>query len=475
MTKDYLTSGQQLTIGVLGLGHVGLPTALGFASLGWSVVGADDDQDKVKCLGRGEMPFYEPGLEELLRDQLALGRFRLSSDVPEVVQEADVIFVCVGTPQHEDGSADVSQLERVAITIARHLNRYKLIVEKSTTPVRTASQLKRAIARYSDDDLDFDVAVNPEFLREGSAVFDFMNPDRIVLGVDSQRAKELLLRIYKPLIKHNGYQDSGTDGSTHSDSTEVNRHSGNSPSGSPIVLTDPNTAEIIKHASNSFLATKISFINLVSDMCEVSGADVREVASAMGMDPRISPHFLDAGVGFGGYCLPKDLRAFIFMGEERNVDMALLRAVSDVNDARVEKVISKIRQALWVLEDKTLAIWGLAFKPGTGDIREAPSIEIMGRLLAERCSLRVYDPEAMLEFKSSFSGSPERVVYCKSPEDACEGAHGVLLLTEWPQFREVDLAQVRDIMTLPVIVDGRNLLDPNEVRQLGFEYHCMGR
>ena len=439
-----------LTLGVLGLGHVGLPTALGFAELGWAVVGADDDQEKAKHLARGEATFYEPGLEEALRKHLKSGRFRVAPDTPTAVRESTVLFVCVGTPQREDGSADLSQVEQVARVIAQNLNGYKLIVEKSTTPVRTAEQFKRTIARYSTGGHRFEVAVNPEFLREGTALGDFLNPDRVVLGVESQESRDLLLRIYRPLMEADA-------------------------SDQRVVVTDLNTAELTKHASNAFLAMKVSFINLVADLSEAAGADVNEVARGLGADPRIGPRYLQAGVGFGGYCLPKDLRAFTRIGEDHGVDMSLLKVVSDINDRRVERFVSKVRRALWVLEGKVLAIWGVAFKPGTDDVREAPSLKVAARLLEEGASLRVYDPKAAAEFQKCFPAVPERLVYCSSPIEAARGTDAVLLLAEWPELREVDLARVRNEMTLPVIVDGRNFIEPNLARESGFEYYGMGR
>ncbi len=442
-------------VGVLGLGHVGLPTALGLAELGWSVVGADDDPNKVRELAQGKTPIYEPGLEEALHRHLDTGRFRVVEDVAEAITESTVLFVCVGTPQMEDGSADLGQVERVARTIARHLNGYKLIVEKSTTPVRTAERIKHTITRYAQGNHQFDVAVNPEFLQEGTALRDFLNPDRIVLGVESERARELLLRIYQPLL--DGHQREG------------------SAPESRVVVTDLNAAELIKHAANAFLATKVSFINLVADVCDAVGADVQEVADALGMDPRIGPHFLRAGLGFGGACLPKDVQAFAHIGEAYGVDMTLLRAVSAINSSRAELFLSKVQKALWVLEGKTVAVWGLAFKPETDDVREAASLTLVARLRDEGASLRLFDPRAMAQFQHHFPADPPGLVYCRSPLEAAEGAEALLVLTEWPQFREVDLAKVRKSMALPVIVDGRNLLDPQRARQLGFDYHGMGR
>ncbi|MCS3918908.1 UDP-glucose/GDP-mannose dehydrogenase family protein [Fervidibacter sacchari] len=431
-------------IGVLGLGHVGLPTAVGFAELGYQVIGTDSDAKKVETIAQGKSPFYEPELEPLLQKNLAAGRLRVTNDVGEAVRASDILFVCVGTPQRPDGSADLSQVEAVIRTVAENLNGYKLIVEKSTVPVQTAQWIKRTLIRYAGSNATFDVASNPEFLREGTAVHDFFHPDRIVIGVESERAKEWLLELYRPL-------------------------------NAPIVVTDLNTAEIIKHAANSFLALKISFINMVADLCEATGADVVKVAEGIGLDPRIGKHFLQAGLGFGGYCLPKDLKAFIHIAEEHNVDFSLLKEVERINEARVDRFVRKVQKALWVLKDKTLAIWGLAFKPNTDDIREAPSLKIIRRLLDEGANLRLYDPAAMENVRQVFPEEHPRLVYCQSALEAATGAHAILLVTEWDEFKQVDWHQVKQVVALPIVVDGRNCLDPTKLQEAGFEYYGMGR
>ena len=460
MTNLHGNPDDPLTIGVLGLGHVGLPTALGFAELGWPVVGADDDRSKAESLRRGQPTFYEQGLEEALRKHLASGRFRVAVDVPTAVRDSTVLFVCVGTPQMEDGSADLSQVERVAQTVARHVNGYKLVVEKSTTPVNTAEQLKRTISRHLNGDHVCEVAVNPEFLREGTALRDFLNPDRLVLGVESERARDILLRVYRPLLEQRG-KPVGPAALDH-------------PSPRAVV-TDLNTAELIKHASNTFLATKISFINMVADLCEAAGADVTEVARGLGLDPRIGPEFLRAGVGFGGYCFPKDLRAFIRIGQEFGVDVSLLEAVERVNQQRVERLVAKLQKALLALSGKTIGVLGLAFKPQTDDIREATSVRVIDRLLGERAQLRLHDPRAMDNVRELFPEEAGRVRYCASPYDAGEGAHALLLMTEWEEYKNLDLARLRDMMEAPIVVDGRNLYNPDTMRALGFEYYGTGR
>ena len=450
-----------LRLAVLGLGHVGLPTAVGLADLGWPVVGADDDVDKARRIADGEVPFYEPGVEALLRRHLDSGGLVVETDTAVAMREATVLFVCVGTPQLDDGSADLSQLEKVAREIASNLNGYKLVVEKSTTPVQTASQIKQSIQRYRvanagklarGEGVDFDVAVNPEFLREGSALHDFFNPDRIVLGVEREHAAEILLEIYKPLLERLG--------------TTAERS---------VIVTDINTAEIIKHASNAFLATKVSFVNMVADLCEATGANVEDVAHGIGLDPRIGAQYLKAGIGYGGYCLPKDLRAFTRIAARHGADFSLLREVERVNTGRVPNFLAKVRRSLSGLNGRTLAIWGLAFKPGTDDVREAPSLAVVRELLEEGARLRLYDPWSMGEFQRHLGEDPPRLTYCTGPQEAAHGAEALLILTAWPEFLEVDLAQVREAMARPLIVDGRNLLEPTSARALGFEYSSVGR
>jgi len=442
-------------ITVLGLGHIGLPTALGFAELGRQVLGADDDKQKVARIRGGDPIFFEPGLSELLSKHLASGRFKPVDDVEAAVRAASIIFICVGTPQKATGQADLAQVEAVARLVARNLNGYKLIVEKSTVPAITAQWLRRTLLRYrsarspmmadeSSPAADFDIASNPEFLREGRAVEDFLHPDRIVCGVDSERAREILAHLYTPLNR-------------------------------PLVMTDTSTAELIKHAANAFLSTKISFINMVADLCEKVGADVTAVARGIGLDQRIGPQFLDAGIGYGGYCFPKDVRAFIYLAEEHGVDFSLLQEVERINHRRVEVFVHKVHQALWNLRGKTLGVLGLAFKAGTDDIREAVSLKIIQALRDEGSILRLYDPQAMANTQTVFPASTEGITYCTSALEAARGAQALLLLTEWEEFRQLDLARVKEVMEVPILIDGRNLYDPEAVRQAGFEYVSMGR
>jgi UDPglucose 6-dehydrogenase len=455
------TNLENATVSVLGLGHIGLPTALGLAELGWRVIGADDDAGKMEQIRAGQPFFYEPGLAELLSKHLASGRFQPLADVDAAVRAGSVIFICVGTPQKPSGEADLAQVEAVARVVARNLNGYKLIVEKSTVPAITAQWLKRTIARYrlarcpsaagesaagasSPAPPDFDVASNPEFLREGNALEDFFHPDRIVCGVESERARDILTGLYRRLER-------------------------------PILVTDTSTAELIKHAANAFLSMKISFINMVSDLCEKVGADVTDVARGVGLDRRIGPQFLNAGIGFGGYCFPKDLRAFIHLAEEQGVDFALLQEVERINQRRVEVFVRKVRQTLRTLTGKTLGVLGLAFKPGTDDIREAASLKIIQALLSEGSVLRLYDPQAMPNTQRVLPASTQRITYCESAYEAGRGAQALLLLTEWEEFRQLDLARMRALVDSPILIDGRNCLDPAAVRQAGWEYVGIGR
>lgn len=458
---------QAFDIAVIGVGHVGLPTALGLAELGWNVIGTDQDVEKVRQLKEGHSPFYEPSMQTLLTKHLASGKFTVTSDVASAIRGATVLFICVGTPQREDGEADLSQVEVIARLIAHHLNGYKVIVEKSTVPAVTSLWVKRTITRFAmakrrseknaarkaggsseaytrPPVVEFDVASNPEFLQEGRAIENFFHPDRIVLGVESPRAREVLEALYRPLKR-------------------------------PIVMTGLATAELIKHSANAFLAMKISYINMVSDICEAVDADVTMVASGLGLDPRIGPDFLSAGIGFGGYCFPKDLKAFRHLAEKHGVDGSLLRQVERINEERVDRFIDKIRKALWIVQDKTIGVWGLSFKPNTDDIREAPSIRIIDALFKEGAYLQMYDPEAAQRMQQVFPEQANRITYCSSPYQACEGAHALLLLTEWEEFRKVDLRRVAALMDWPILLDGRNMFEPEKVTQAGLEYISVGR
>ena len=435
-----------MRVTVIGGGYVGLVTGACFSHLGNEVIVVEKVPEKVERLKRGESPIYEPGLEDLLREGLERGSLTFTTDIREGVNFSDVIFICVGTPSRPDGSADLSQVEEVARLTARNMNSYKLLVEKSTVPVNTHQLVKKTVQRYLRSDVPFDVASNPEFLREGSAVYDFLNPDRIVVGVESERARRIMEELYKPL----------TD------------------KGFPLLITDPATAELIKHASNSFLAMKISFINMVADLCEKTGADVELVAEGMGYDKRIGREFLRAGIGYGGSCFPKDVKAFIKIAEDRGVDFGLLREVERINSKRVEKFIEKVKNAVWTLKDKKVAVWGLAFKPNTDDIREAPSLRIVPELVKEGAKVRAYDPKAMENFKRVFVEG-EDLIYVGDKYEAVEDAEVLLILTEWDEFAKADMEKVKELMALPIVVDGRNVFDPRRMEEIGFEYYSIGR
>lgn len=438
-------------IAVMGMGHVGLPTALGLASLGWHVLGVDSSPSLISMLQAGRVPFYEPGLHEMLQRHLGQN-FSPVADMEQAIREATVLFLCVGTPQKSTGEADLSQVEAAARTIAHNLNGYKLIVEKSTVPAITAQWIRRTIQRYASngngrerpDILAFDVASNPEFLQEGIALETIARPERIVCGIESERASEILKEIYRSVP-------------------------------APLVMTGLSTAEVIKHAANSFLSMKISFVNMVADLCDAIGADITQVAEGIGLDPRIGPAFLRAGIGFGGYCFPKDLRAFIYLAEEHGVDFSLLREVEAINQRRVEVFLKKLRNALWVLHDKTIAVLGLSFKPGTDDTRESPSLRIVDALLEEGAALRLHDPKAMPLLQRVLPACEGRLTYCESAYSAASHSHALLVLTEWPEYRELDWKQIHAGMELPLIIDGRNLLNPASMRSAGFEYISIGR
>ena len=433
-----------MKIGVIGTGYVGLVSAVGLAELGHEVIGTDLVSDKVEKASRGISHIYEPGLEELLKANLKKGNLKFSHDLDKTIQSSDVLFVSVNTPQKQDGSADMTYIEAVSRTIAENLNTYKLVVEKSTVPVRTSFWIKKTIAMHKKKNVDFDVASNPEFLREGTAVSDFLNPDRIIIGVETKKARDILIEIYKK------YEDR-------------------------VLVTNIDTAELIKHASNSFLAVKISYINMISELCEKTEADVELVAKGMGLDPRIGPRFLQAGLGYGGSCFPKDVRALIWMGEDLGVKFNLLKEVDRINKERIKVFVEKIKKSLWILKDKKIAVLGLSFKPETDDIRNAPSIDVIKELLNEGAKVRLYDPKAMDNMKEVFPEQPPQILYVNSPYEAVEGAAALLIITEWDEFKGLDLKKIKDVMANPIIIDGRNIFKPEYVRSLGFEYYSVGR
>jgi UDPglucose 6-dehydrogenase len=428
-----------VNLSVIGTGYVGLVTASCFAELGHSVTATDSNEGVLRRLQQGETPLYEPGLPELVKKNIDTGRLRFVPTVHEAVHPADVVFITVGTPAKLDGSSDLVYIDQVAQDLAAALNGYKVIVEKSTVPVQTGERIKRAIRLYNSR-ADFDVASVPEFTREGSAIQDFMHPDRIVIGVDSPKAEVLLRGLYESF-------------------------------GAPLVVTDINSAELIKHASNSFLAMKISYINTIAALCEKTGADIKKVAEGVGLDRRIGPEFLQAGVGYGGSCLPKDVSAFIRISQELGVDFQMLKAVAEVNEQQHRRVIEKLKDILWILTGKTIAVLGLSFKAGTDDVRNSPALAIVDLLWQEGAQVVAYDPIAAANAQKALPG----LRCCPDPYTAATGAHALLLVTDWLEFRALDFGKLKGLMRIPAIVDGRNMFSPDELRRLGFEYRGFGR
>ncbi|MEO0071794.1 MAG: UDP-glucose/GDP-mannose dehydrogenase family protein [candidate division WOR-3 bacterium] len=427
-------------IAVIGTGYVGLTSGACLAKIGHRVICVDNDEEKITVLNRGGIPIYEPGLREVIDEAVRANRLSFTTNISQAVKESEVCFICVGTPPLESGEPDLTYVESVARDIAFSMDGYRLIVEKSTVPVQTGKWIRKTIERYNRKQIPFDVASNPEFLREGSAVRDFLEPDRIVIGVETERARDLLLEIYKPIK-------------------------------APVLVTDIESAELIKHCSNAFLAMKISFINAVAIICEAAGADVMKVADGMGMDKRIGRAFLDAGVGYGGFCFPKDLRAFIRIAEELGYDFKLLREVERINEETKQRFVKKIRQVLWNLRDKNIGILGLAFKPNTDDMRLAPSIDIIRALLLEGAKVRAYDPQAMENARKIL---PD-IIYCQRAEDVAQGADLLAIVTEWDEFKHLDLIRIKEKMRLPIICDGRNIFERSRLERLGFTYIGVGR
>jgi len=445
-----------MKISVIGAGYVGLTTAACLAQIGHQVFCSESDSEKLEKLQNGVMPIFEPHLEELVRDARDAGRLTFGS-TGDAIDFGETIFISVGTPPLANGDADLSAIEAVARAIAKRATGYRLVVEKSTVPVQTGGQLRKHLLLHKSSVLECDVASNPEFLREGSAVNDFLHPDRIVVGVESERAARLLEEIYAPITQQT------FPCPIHEKCPNRNE--------ARMLVTDTNSAELIKHASNSFLAMKISFINMVSDLCEVVGADVTRVAEGMGMDARIGPAFLSPGIGFGGFCFPKDVQAFIRIAEKSGCDFSLLKEVERINHGRIENFVKRVQEELWVLRGKKLAVWGLAFKPNTDDVRFAPSISLVQALLREGATIRAYDPKAMEKAKAEL---PD-IEYCQDPYEAAEGADAILIVTEWDQFRDLDWHRLKDTVEQALIVDGRNMFNPDEVSRHGFRYVSVGR
>jgi UDPglucose 6-dehydrogenase len=431
-----------MDISIVGSGYVGLVTGACFADVGHHVICVDNDADKIKQLQAGGVPIYEPGLEEIIHRNVSARRLRFTGSIQEAVENSQIIFIAVPTPPLPDGDVDLSFVEKVAREIAGVLTDYRVIVDKSTVPVKTGEKVAESIKRYNRHIAKFDVVSNPEFLREGCAVADLMHPDRIVIGAQSEHAIDLMKKVYEPFM-------------------------------APILVTDINSAELIKHCANSFLALKISYINAVSAICEASGADVEKVADGIGMDHRIGRDFLNAGIGYGGSCFPKDIAAFIAISDQLATPFNLLREVQRINDGQKARFLKTIRETLWVLREKRIAVWGLTFKPDTDDVRSSVAIELVEQLLREGAHVVAYDPKGM--HKARAIKAIADAEFASSALEAITDAEALVIATDWNEFANVDLAELKERMRTPIVFDGRNLLDPETMRQSGFHYYSVGR
>src|SRR5216117_1612021 len=431
-----------MDLSIIGSGYVGLVTGACFADVGHNVICVDNDPQKIEALQSGKVPIYEPGLEEVIHRNVSAHRLRFTGSIQDGVENSQIIFIAVPTPQQQDGSVDLSFIEKVAREIAGILTSYRVIVDKSTVPVKTGEKVRESIKRYNRHGAEFDVVSNPEFLREGCAVADLMHPDRIVIGAQSEHAIDLMKKVYEPFM-------------------------------APILVTDISSAELIKHCANSFLALKISYINAVSAICEASGADVEKVADGIGMDHRIGRDFLNAGIGYGGSCFPKDIAAFIAISEQLGRPFTLLKEVQRINEGQKARFLKAIRDTLWVLREKRIAVWGLTFKPDTDDVRSSVAIELVELLLREGAYVVVYDPKGM--HKARAIKAIAEAEFASSALEATSDAEALVIATDWNEFANVDLAVLREKMRTPIVFDGRNLLDPETMRQFGFHYYSMGR
>ena len=431
-----------MDIAIVGSGYVGLVTGACFADVGHNVICVDNDEEKIKTLQAGRIPIYEPGLEEIVHRNVSAHRLHFSSSIREGVDKSHIIFIAVPTPPQPNGDVDLSFIEKVSREIADVLTDYRVIVDKSTVPVKTGERVAETIKRYNRQGAKFDVVSNPEFLREGCAIHDLMHPDRVVIGAQSQHAIDLMKKVYEPFM-------------------------------APVLVTGINSAELIKHAANSFLALKISYINAISAICDASGADVDKVADGIGMDRRIGRQFLDAGIGYGGSCFPKDVAAFIHISEQLGVPFTLLKEVQRINAGQKERFLKLIRDTLWVLREKKIAVWGLTFKPDTDDVRSSVAIELVDTMLREGAHVTVYDPKGMEKARELKAIADAK--FAASALEAVDGAEALVIATEWNEFANVDLTALKRRMTTPIVFDGRNLLNPDTMGELGFHYHSIGR
>lgn len=430
-------------IGIIGTGYVGLVTGACFAEFGLSVTCVDKDEKKISSLKKGLIPFYEPGLDELVKRNIKQGRLRFTTKIGKAVESSLVIFIAVGTPRRGDGSADLKYVEEVAGEIAKHMDGYKVIVTKSTVPVGTGEKIREIIAKNLKGQIDFDIVSNPEFLREGSAIEDFMRPNRVVVGANKPQSIAIMKDLYKPLYLIEA----------------------------PFVITNIETAELIKYASNSFLATKISFINEMANLCDRVGADIHMVAKGMGLDQRIGPKFLHPGPGYGGSCLPKDTNALLKIAEDHGVELGIIGAAVRANERQRGLMVRKIKDAMGDLKGRTISVLGLSFKPNTDDMRDAPSLYIINELMREGVNIRAYDPICTKEENRILP----KVKYCKDPYDAVKGAHALVIVTEWNEFRNLQLDRIKKLLKEPYFFDMRNIYDPQRMKDAGFQYYCVGR
>jgi UDPglucose 6-dehydrogenase len=431
-----------MDISIIGSGYVGLVTGACFADVGHNIICVDSDARKIETLQAGRVPIFEPGLEEIIHRNVSAHRLRFSGSIREGVDNSQIVFIAVPTPQQPNGDVDLSFIEKVSREIAGVLTDYRVIVDKSTVPVKTGERVAESIKRYNRHGAKFDVVSNPEFLREGCAVGDLMHPDRVVIGAQSEHAIDLMKKVYEPFM-------------------------------APILVTDINSAELIKHAANSFLALKISYINAIAAICAASGADVEKVADGIGMDHRIGRQFLNAGIGYGGSCFPKDVAAFIAISEQLGIPFNLLKEVQRINASQKERFLKLIRETLWVLREKKIAVWGLTFKPDTDDIRSSVAIDLVADMLREGAHVTVYDPKAMDKAREIETIAAAN--FASSALEAVAGAEALVVATEWSEFGNVDLAVVKEKMTTPIIFDGRNLFNPETMGQVGFHYYSIGR
>ena len=435
------TTHKKHNLAFIGAGYVGLVSGTCLAEIGHNVILVDNNKDKIAQLKKGIIPIFEPGLSELVKKNVSAKRLSFTTSLKEAVKKSDTIFIAVNTPPQPNGKADLSFVAGAAREIAEAADSYKLVVDKSTVPVQTGERVAETIKRYNKRKIDFDVVSNPEFLREGSAIQDFLKPDRVVVGVENKRAEKIMREIYAPLK-------------------------------TTFIVTDVKSAELIKHASNSFLAMKISFVNALARICELSGGNIDQVTDGMGKDFRIGKHFLQAGIGYGGSCFTKDVSAFISIAEELGYNFDLLKAVKDINQKARTQFLHKIEQALWVTKGKTIALWGLAFKPNTDDMRNAPSIDIINQLHKDGAIIQAYDPEAQ---KTARDVLGKKVRYKKNMYEALKGADALVIVTDWDEFKKPDWNKVSQLLNSPIIIDGRNMYKPKAMKKKGFVYHSVGR